>query len=204
MNKFKLITCSLTLASLLIFSTQPINVFADENETVTTETRVENEDGSKSVLIGDVDQMYGTKEITKFTLYPDKAYIEITGQLYNRTPLPQTFLWWANPAVPVNDYTQSIFPPDVHSVYDHGKRAVSRFPIATGEYYKHDYSEGVDISRYKNIPVLIVTEPGCGKRIVTSGLFKLINHKIHIFCAKAHPFRSNVIDLGFRNVAATY
>lgn len=113
----------------------------------------ENEDGSKSVLINDVDQMNGTKEITTFTLYPGKAYIEIRGQLYNRTPMPQTFLWWANPAVPVNDYTQSIFPPDVHSVYDHGKRAVSRFPIATGEYYKHDYSEGVDISRYKNIPV---------------------------------------------------
>ena len=113
----------------------------------------ENKDGSKSLLIGDVDQMNGTKEITAFTLYPDKAYIEITGQLYNRTPMPQTFLWWANPAVAVNDHTQSVFPPDVHSVYDHGKRAVSRFPIATGEYYKHDYSEGVDISRYKNIPV---------------------------------------------------
>ncbi len=113
----------------------------------------ENADGSKTLLINDVDQMYGTKEITAFTLYPDKAYIEIRGQLYNRTPLPQTFLWWANPAVAVNDNTQSIFPPDVHSVYDHGKRAVSRFPIATGEYYKHDYSEGVDISRYKNIPV---------------------------------------------------
>ncbi|MCR5556946.1 MAG: DUF5107 domain-containing protein [Butyrivibrio sp.] len=114
---------------------------------------VDSGDGSMSLLIGDVDQMYGTKVITKFTLYPGKAYIEITGQLYNRTPLPQTFLWWANPAVSVNDYTQSIFPPDVHNVYDHGKRAVSRFPIATGEYYKHDYSEGVDISRYKNIPV---------------------------------------------------
>ncbi len=114
---------------------------------------VSNGDGSMSLLVGDVDQMYGTKEVTRFTLYPDKAYIEITGQLYNRTPLPQTFLWWANPAVSVNDHTQSIFPPDVHSVYDHGKRAVSRFPIATGEYYKHDYSEGVDISRYKNIPV---------------------------------------------------
>ena len=114
---------------------------------------VDNDDGSKTLISGDVDQMYGTKEVTKFTLYPDRAYIEITGQLYNRTPLPQTFLWWANPAVSVNDHTQSIFPPDVHSVYDHGKRAVSRFPIATGEYYKHDYSEGVDISRYKNIPV---------------------------------------------------
>lgn len=113
----------------------------------------ENEDGSKTLLVNDIDQMYGTKGIAAFTLYPDRAYIEITGQLYNRTPLPQTFLWWANPAVAVNDHTQSIFPPDVHSVYDHGKRDVSRFPIATGVYYKYDYSRGVDISRYKNIPV---------------------------------------------------
>lgn len=110
-------------------------------------------DGSKSVLVNDVDRMYGTKGIAKFTLYPGKAYLEITGQLYNRTNMPQTFLWWANPAVPVNDHTKSIFPPDVHAVMDHGKRDVSRFPIATGVYYKHDYSEGVDISRYKNIPV---------------------------------------------------
>lgn len=36
---------------------------------------------------------------------------------------------------------------------DHGKRDVSKFPIATGVYYKHDYGAGVDISRYKNIPV---------------------------------------------------
>lgn len=113
----------------------------------------EQEDGSKSVLLHDVDQMYGTKGLMKFTLYPGKAYIQITGQLYNRTSAPQTFLWWANPAVPVNENTQSVFPPDVHAVMDHGKRDVSRFPIATGVYYKKDYSEGVDISRYKNIPV---------------------------------------------------
>ena len=113
----------------------------------------DHEDGSKTVMVNDVDQMYGTKGIASFTLYPDKAYIEIRGQLYNRTPMPQTFLWWANPAVPVNDNTQSVFPPDVHAVMDHGKRDVSKFPIATGVYYKHDYSEGVDISRYKNIPV---------------------------------------------------
>ncbi|MCM1189926.1 MAG: DUF5107 domain-containing protein [bacterium] len=114
---------------------------------------LESEDGSRSVLCHDVDQMYGTKGIAKITLYPGKAYIEISGQLYNRTPFPQTFLWWANPAVSVNENTQSVFPPDVHAVMDHGKRDVSRFPIATGVYYKKDYSEGVDISRYKNIPV---------------------------------------------------
>ena len=113
----------------------------------------ENEDGSVTVFVGEIDKMYGTKGMAAISLYPGKAYIEIKGQLYNHTDLPQTFLWWANPAVPVNDYTYSVFPPDVNSVFDHGKRAVSTFPIATGEYYKFDYSSGVDISRYKNVPV---------------------------------------------------
>ena len=113
----------------------------------------ENADGSKTLRMSEVDQMYGTKGELCLTLYPDKAYIEIKGQLYNRTNLPQTFLWWANPAVAVNDHTQSVFPPDVHAVFDHGKRDVSNFPIATGVYYKHDYGAGVDISRYRNIPV---------------------------------------------------
>ena len=114
---------------------------------------LENADGSAAVELSEVDQMYGTKAKMRFTLYPGKAYIEVKAQLYNRTSLPQTFLWWANPAVSVNDNTQSVFPPDVTAVFDHGKRAVSTFPIATGEYYKHDYGAGVDISRYKNIPV---------------------------------------------------
>ena len=116
-------------------------------------TIAENPDGSKTVRVSEVDRMYGTKGMASFTLHPGRAYLEIRGQLYNPTSLPQTFLWWANPAVAVNDNTQSIFPPDVHAVMDHGKRDVSRFPIATGVYYKHDYGAGVDISRYKNIPV---------------------------------------------------
>lgn len=113
----------------------------------------ENADGSATVWVSEIDRMYGTKVTTGFTLYPGKAYVEISAQMYNRTPQPQTFLWWANPAVAVNDHTQSVFPPDVTAVFDHGKRDVSRFPIATGTYYKMDYSAGVDISRYKNIPV---------------------------------------------------
>lgn len=113
----------------------------------------EHADGSGTVYISETDKMYGTKGMAAISLYPGKAYIEIRGQLYNHTDLPQTFLWWANPAVPVNDHTYSVFPPDVNAVMDHGKRAVSTFPIATGEYYKYDYSAGVDISRYKNIQV---------------------------------------------------
>lgn len=116
-------------------------------------TITENADGSKTVWVNEVERMFRTKGMAGFTLYPGKAYLEISGKLYNRTPFPQTFLWWANPAVKVNDDYQSVFPPDVNAVFDHGKRDVSSFPIAKGVYYKVDYSPGIDISRYKNIPV---------------------------------------------------
>ena len=114
---------------------------------------MQNADGSCSIVVGEVEQMFRTKGMATMTLFPDCSYLKIDVQLYNRTPLPQTFLWWANPAVAVNDETQSIFPPDVTAVMDHGKRDVSSFPIARGVYYKQDYSAGIDISRYKNIPV---------------------------------------------------
>lgn len=61
-------------------------------------TLVENEDGSKTVYLSEIDRMYGTKGMAGITLYPDKAYLEIAGQLYNGTTLPQSFLWWAKPS----------------------------------------------------------------------------------------------------------
>lgn len=113
----------------------------------------ENEDGSVTVWVSEMEKMFHQKGMAGFTLRPGCAYLEIKGVLYNRTDVPQTFLWWANPAVEVNDQYQSVFPPDINAVFDHGKRAVSSFPIATGTYYKMDYSAGVDISNYKNIAV---------------------------------------------------
>jgi tetratricopeptide (TPR) repeat protein len=107
----------------------------------------------KTVWLHETDRMYGTRVTTGISIREGVSAIEISCGLYNPTSEPQTFLWWANPAVAVHEETQSIFPPDVHAVMDHGKRDVSRFPIATGTYYKMDYSSGVDISRYKNLPV---------------------------------------------------
>jgi tetratricopeptide (TPR) repeat protein len=113
----------------------------------------EHDDGSKTVWCSEIERMYRTKGMAGFRLSPGRALLEVNGQLYNRTDEPQTFLWWANPAVAAGDEYQSVFPPDVHAVMDHGKRDVSDFPIATGTYYKVDYSPGTDISRYKNLPV---------------------------------------------------
>jgi len=112
-----------------------------------------NEDGSYTIWVIETERMTYQKSMAGFTLHSGKAYLEVKVRLFNGTPFPQSFLWWANPAVAVNDEYQSVFPPDVSAVYDHGKRDVSTFPVATGVYYKTDYSEGVDISRYRNIPV---------------------------------------------------
>ncbi|MDE6588380.1 MAG: DUF5107 domain-containing protein [Paramuribaculum sp.] len=113
----------------------------------------ENEDGSVTVWVSERERMTHQKGMAGLTLRPGAARLEIKGRLFNPTDLPQTFLWWANPAVAVNDAYRSVFPPDINAVFDHGKRAVSTFPIATGTYYKMDYSSGVDISNYRNIKV---------------------------------------------------
>ncbi len=113
----------------------------------------QHDNGAQTVWMGEVEPMHGLQVMAGFTLYPDRALIEINARIYNANPTPRHFLWWANPAVKGGDDHQSVFPPDVTAVFDHGKRDVSSFPIATGTYYKVDYSAGVDISRYKNIPV---------------------------------------------------
>jgi tetratricopeptide (TPR) repeat protein len=146
----------------------------------------ENKDGSKTIWVNEVEIMFRTKGMAGFTLYPDKAYLEVKGKIYNRTSFPQSFLWWANPAVKVNDYYQSIFPPDVFAVFDHGKRDVSDFPIATGTYYKVDYSPGTDISMYRNIPVptsyMAVHSRynfiGCYEHDTETGMVHVANHHI--------------------------
>ena len=87
-----------------------------------TDYRIEEHaDGSKTIWCNEVERMFRLKGMQGFRLYPDKSYIEINVRTYNRTTVPQTFLWWANPAVVVNDQYKSVFPPDVHAVFDHGK-----------------------------------------------------------------------------------
>lgn len=86
-------------------------------------------DGSAIVWVSERERMFHQKGMAGFTLRPGRAVLEIQGKLYNPTPIPQTFLWWANPAVAVNDAYQSVFPADVNAVFDHGKRDVSRYPL---------------------------------------------------------------------------
>lgn len=110
-------------------------------------------DGSTTVWLGEHDPMTRMKGMVGICLHPGKSYIEAKVRLYNRTPVAQTFLWWANVGIRVHEHYQAFFPPDVTYVADHAKRAISSFPIARNYYYGVDYRKGVDISWYKNIPV---------------------------------------------------
>lgn len=113
----------------------------------------EDENGACTVWCAENEIMFRQRGRHGFRLEPGRAAFDVVVRLSNPSEQSGTFLWWANPAVHVNDTYQSVFPADVHAVMDHGKRDVSSFPIATGTYYKQDYAPGTDISRYKNIPV---------------------------------------------------
>ena len=64
----------------------------------------ENEDGSKTVWMGEIEPMNRTKGMVGITVYPGKSYLKAKIRLFNRTPFPQTFMWWANIAVAINYY----------------------------------------------------------------------------------------------------
>jgi len=107
-----------------------------------TETHIEEgDDGSKTIWCGDHDPMARMKAMHGVCLRPGIARLELRVRIYNRTPLPQSFLWWANIATRVHESYQSFFPPDVYYVADHAKRAMSSYPLCEGHYYGVDYGE---------------------------------------------------------------
>ena len=59
-------------------------------------TLAENPDGSKTLWFGEIERRHRMKWIIGATLYPDKSYLEVTVKIFNRTPFPSSFLYWAN------------------------------------------------------------------------------------------------------------
>ncbi len=98
-------------------------------------------DGSVTVWCSDHDPMCRMKGMHGVCLHPANAFVELKVRAYNRTPLTQTFLWWANVATRVHEAYQSFFPPDVYFVADHARRSMSEYPLANGPYYGVSYKE---------------------------------------------------------------
>lgn len=115
---------------------------------------VKNEDGTKTVWMGELEPYFRMKGMVGITVMPDRSYIKADVRLYNATAASHPFLWWANLAVRINDDYDVVFPTDVEYVNDHDRRAVLGWPIAKGRYETgrpYDYGEGTDIHHHRNI-----------------------------------------------------
>ena len=117
---------------------------------------VENEDGSKTVWIGETEPRHRMRWTIGITVFPGKSYYQTEVKIHNRTPFTHSFLYWANVAVNVNDDYQVIFPPSVDNVTYHAKNSFAHWPVSHEIYNNtRDYTKGVDISWWKNSPASV-------------------------------------------------
>lgn len=125
------------------------------------ETSIERgDDGQVTVWHSDLDPLQRMRGTHGIRLRPGSSLLEVEARLYNRTDLPQTFLWWANAAARVHEKYQSFFPTDVRFVADHARRAITAFPRSDRSYYGVNYPvlaeaqpDADRIDFYSNIPV---------------------------------------------------
>lgn len=91
----------------------------------------ENEDGSKTIWIGETELRQRLKWTIGLTMYPGKSYVEATFKMQNRTPLMQSFLYWANVSVHCNNDYQVQFPPQTVYGTSHSKTNYTDWPYNT-------------------------------------------------------------------------
>ncbi|MBN1444377.1 MAG: DUF5107 domain-containing protein, partial [Planctomycetes bacterium] len=101
--------------------------------------------------IGETERRHGMRLDISMTVRPGSSRLEVAIEPYNRTGLVSSFLYFANPAVHVDETYQVIFPPNVQYVTQHAKREFATWPVANGRYGGRRY-DGVDISWWKNLP----------------------------------------------------
>ena len=111
----------------------------------------EHADGSKTVHVGETEPRHGLRWTVGITVHPGKSYFEAEVTLHNQTPQTHSFLYWANVATHASNQYQTIFPPSVQHVTYHSKTDFAHWPVSKERYTWHDFSDGVDISRWKNV-----------------------------------------------------
>ena len=103
-------------------------------------TGVQNEDGSATLVIGEVEQTFRTGWEVRLTLRPGVARLDQEIRIFNPTDLPYPYYFWNNTAFPQRDGTRFIYPMSLAS--DHFGTTFYRFPE----------DGGVDMTRLPNYP----------------------------------------------------
>lgn len=88
----------------------------------------ENEDGSKTVWVGETELRHRLKWSVGVTVYPGRSWVEAKVRILNRTPFIQSLLYWANVSVHCNKDYKVIFPPSTQFGTDHSKVYFTQWP----------------------------------------------------------------------------
>ncbi len=112
----------------------------------------ENEDGSKTIWIGETEPRHRMRWTIGITAYPGKSYYSAEVKIHNPTPYTHSFLYWANVAAHTNKDYQVVFPPSVQFATYHAKNSFTHWPVSTEVYNRQDFTSGVDLSWWINSP----------------------------------------------------
>ena len=109
-----------------------------------------NNDGSKTIWIGETEPRHRMRWTIGITVYPGKSYYSAEVKIHNPTPYTNTFLYWANVAAHTNKNYQVMFPPSIQFATYHAKNSFTNWPVSTEIYNREDFTKGVDLSWWKN------------------------------------------------------
>ena len=101
---------------------------------------VANADGSKTVWTGEIEHIYGMRWSAGNTVHPGRTWIETRVRLFNCTPVPQAYLYWADCAVRGTPQFTAVIPGEIAT--GHGKHKFYRWPL----------DNGVDLRKWENAP----------------------------------------------------
>jgi tetratricopeptide (TPR) repeat protein len=109
--------------------------FRDTDWTIT-----ENQDGTKTVWVGEIERLKRMRWSVGTTVHPGRNWVETKIRLENCTPFIQSFQYWATSAVRATPEYQAVIPGEIMT--GHGKHEFFRWPV----------NDGINISYWKNIP----------------------------------------------------
>lgn len=88
---------------------------------------VQHPDGSGSVWVGNVDQVYGAQWRVELTLQPGRAILEQKTDLYNASDVRHRYYWWNNAAVQVWEDSRLVYPTELMAT--HGFTRIEPWPV---------------------------------------------------------------------------
>jgi len=86
-----------------------------------------NPDGSASIWVGNIDQVYGMQWRVQLTLHPGRDYLEQKTTLYNVSETRHRFYWWTNAGVQVWDDSRIFYPMEFTAA--HGFADIDTWPV---------------------------------------------------------------------------